>query len=76
MTKPVIDIFRSLVLAGVLLLGIATTPSGAAPSTETLFGEYLADLPRNEALNFFQPHVTDERVEIHTNDVQFYIVHP
>jgi trans-aconitate 2-methyltransferase len=38
-----------------------------------LFGEYLAELPRNEALDLFKPHVTDELVEIHTNDVQFYI---
>jgi trans-aconitate 2-methyltransferase len=38
-----------------------------------LFGEHLADLPRNEVLDFFKPHVTDGRVEIHTNDVQFYV---
>jgi hypothetical protein len=38
-----------------------------------LFGEYLADLPRNEVLDFFEPYVTDERVEIRTDDVQFCI---
>src|SRR5215469_8636159 len=52
MTKPVIDIFRSLVLAGVLLMGIATTPTGAAPNTETLFGEYLAGRHAQETRDY------------------------
>ena len=52
MTKPVIDIFRSLVLAGVLLLGIATTPTDAAPTTETLFGEYLAGRHAQETRDY------------------------
>jgi tetratricopeptide (TPR) repeat protein len=52
MTKPVIDIFRRLVLAGVLLMGIATTPTDAAPSTETLFGEYLAGRHAQETRDY------------------------
>jgi len=42
MERVVIDIFRGLVVAGLLLIGIAATPASAAPSTATLFGEYLA----------------------------------
>src|SRR5215467_13352869 len=51
MIKPAIDIFRGLVLAGVLLMGIATTPTDAAPST-TLFGEYLAGRHAQETRDY------------------------
>ena len=52
MKRPVIDIFRSLVLAAVLLMGIATTPTDAAPTTETLFGEYLAGRHAQETRDY------------------------
>jgi tetratricopeptide (TPR) repeat protein len=52
MKRPVIDIFRSLVLAAVLLMGIATTPTDAAPSAETLFGEYLAGRHAQETRDY------------------------
>src|SRR5262252_6701383 len=52
MIKPVMDIFRNLVLAGVMLLGIAATPTDAAPTTETLFGEYLAGRHAQETRDY------------------------
>jgi tetratricopeptide (TPR) repeat protein len=52
MERTGIDIFRGLVVAGVLLVGIAPTPSSAAPSTDTLFGEYLAGRHAQETRDY------------------------
>jgi tetratricopeptide (TPR) repeat protein len=52
MKRTVIDIVRGLVLAGLLLIGIAATPAGAAPSTATLFGEYLAGRHAQETRDY------------------------
>jgi tetratricopeptide (TPR) repeat protein len=52
MERTVIDIFRGLGLAGLLLIGIAATPASAAPSTATLFGEYLAGRHAQETRDY------------------------
>ena len=52
MERTVIDIFRGLVVAGLLLVGIAPTPSSAAPSMDTLFGEYLAGRHAQETRDY------------------------
>ena len=52
MERTVIDIFRGLAVAGVLLVGIAPTPSNAAPSMDTLFGEYLAGRHAQETRDY------------------------
>jgi tetratricopeptide (TPR) repeat protein len=52
MERTVIDIFGGLVVAGLLLVGIAPTPSSAAPSTDTQFGEYLAGRHAQETRDY------------------------
>ncbi len=52
MERTVIDNFHGLVWAGLLLVGLAATPSQAAPSTETLFGEYLAGRHAQETRDY------------------------
>jgi SAM-dependent methyltransferase len=38
-----------------------------------LFGDHLAGLPRAELLGFFEPYVSEGRVEMRTGDVQYYV---
>jgi tetratricopeptide (TPR) repeat protein len=52
MERTVIGIFGGLVVAGLLLVGIAPTPSSAAPSTDTQFGEYLAGRHAQETRDY------------------------